>query len=182
MSAFWKRLVLIILLFIVSLLILTPTFTLDVITTTFKRFEGNSLFKELLNYAKGMVVIFINFIVIPFLIKVSVELEDYQTKSDQNIVTIRRIFFFMVFNTLLLPVVGVNTGVALFNAFKEKGVNTPTYLAQNILNRQQTFIIFIMNLTFITNTNSLFDFSHKVSYWIGKKLHERKQKKSHYQT
>jgi len=82
MSAFWKRLVLIILLFIVSLLILTPTFTLDVITTTFKRFEGNSLFKELLNYAKGMVVIFINFIVIPFLIKVSVELEDYQTKSD----------------------------------------------------------------------------------------------------
>lgn len=39
-----------------------------------------------------------------------------------------------------------------------------------------------MNLTFITNTNSLFDGSHKMSYWIGKKLHQRKQKDSHYQT
>lgn len=39
-----------------------------------------------------------------------------------------------------------------------------------------------MNLTFITNMNSYIDASHKMSSWIGKKLHERKQRNSHYQT
>jgi len=41
----------------------------------------------------------------------------------------------MLLNTLLLPVIGVNTGVKLFDAFKKSGVKTPNLLAENILNR-----------------------------------------------
>jgi hypothetical protein len=93
------------------------------------------------------VIIFINFIVIPGLIEVSIAFEDYQTRSDQNIVIVRRVFFFMILNTLLIPVTGTTTAVQLFERFRdaEGGIDMwPNLLSQNIMTQQYFYIKFII--------------------------------------
>jgi hypothetical protein len=71
--------------------------------------------------------------VVPFFINTAVRFEDYHTKSEQNIVRIRRIFFFMVLNTLIIPILGVSTGVGVFNYFKENGVKTTSVFSSSLL-------------------------------------------------
>jgi len=55
-------------------------------------------------YFYPLIVIFVNFIVIPSLIEICVSFEDHVRKSAVVGSSMRRIFIFMLLNTLLIPI------------------------------------------------------------------------------
>lgn len=59
-------------------------------------------------------VIIINFTIIPSLITIMAEYEDHKRKSGKQQSVIRRIHFFMLLNTLLLPVTETSSAFVLF--------------------------------------------------------------------
>ena len=63
----------------------------------------------LTNYVSTAMTMFMNVILIPFFIDIMVTLEDHPTKSSRQITILNRNFFFMLLNSLLLPLTGLTT-------------------------------------------------------------------------
>ena len=121
-----KRSFLFIALFVLSLLILTPTYAIEFLTPLYNimmhRFEDDDMVKSYIGeYFKPMIELMINFVFIPFLIDYSCQFEDFRRKSSRQISIMRRIYIFMFINTLLIPLSG-NT-VIEFDKFDEKTIN-----------------------------------------------------------
>ena len=55
-------------------------------------------------YFEPMIALIINFVMIPFLIDAACLVEDYRRKSTRSNNLMRRVFFFMLLNTLVLPI------------------------------------------------------------------------------
>lgn len=86
----------------------------------------------------------------------------------------RRLFFFMLLNTLLIPITATSSAVLLFEKAKKEGIeNWPSMLSSNMMAQQSFYIKFIIQLTFITNGLTLIDAPHRMSTWFKKKLYER---------
>jgi hypothetical protein len=125
----------------------------------------------------------VNFVIIPTLIDFAAMFEDHRRESSVQGTIIRRVFFFMVLNTLLLPLTLTSTLISFIKmAEKETIGNWPSLLSSNLMQQQTTFIKFIIQLTFVTNGLQLLDVPHRIMRWIKKQLHERKQKHSLYKT
>ena len=126
---------------------------------------------------------------IPCLVDISVMFEDYQTKSELKIVTINRNVFFMLLNTLLIPI-GATAGttnnqvIDVMRKLMGKQALTSTafplsdFVSSNLMIHQNYYIKMIINLCFVTNGVSMIDGSHRTIRWICKKLHDRKQRRS----
>lgn len=63
-------------------------------------------------YFEPMIALIINFVIIPFLIDAACLVEDYKRKSTRSNNLMRRVFFFMFLNTLILPI--LKTSVYVF--------------------------------------------------------------------
>ena len=126
-----------------------------------------------------MVVIFINFSVIPLLVDLSAASEGYHTKSEVKIVTTHRIYFFMLLNTLLIPVTGSASALNLFESVQGESVaKVPSMLSANLMSQQYFYMKFIIQLSFVTNGISMIDGAHRLTAWCKEKLHNRRQRNS----
>ena len=56
----------------------------------------------------GMTTLF-NSTIIPLLVGICVKIEDFDTRSERQIATLNRNYFFMLINTLFLPITGSAT-------------------------------------------------------------------------
>lgn len=104
-----KRAVLFLILFLLSLLILTPAYAIQLLDplklAVVKWFHNSQLLVEFVGEFFGpLIIIIINFVLIPLLIDISSELEGFRRKSSRQISILKRLFFFMLFNTLIIPV------------------------------------------------------------------------------
>lgn len=72
-------------------------------------FQVSFLTQMIATYFSPLIIIFINFVIIPFLIDISVLFEDHQRESNIQMTIIWRIFFFMLLNTLLIPITESST-------------------------------------------------------------------------
>lgn len=87
---------------------------------TEKYFKSNTRIKSLVEvYFEPMIALIINFIMIPFLIDIACFVEDYRRKSTRSNNLMRRIFFFMFLNTLILPILKTSVHV-FFQMIAEK--------------------------------------------------------------
>ena len=92
---------------------------------------------------------FMNVILIPFFIDVMVALEDHPTKSSRQITILNRNFFFMLLNSLLLPLTGLASIKAFWKALEnEEVVNWPSYFAANLMTTYAYFFTYFIQLTF----------------------------------
>ena len=191
MKAFWKRLVFIVLLMAFSMLIFVPSQVLGLLDALVLDHWRDGPLMPMVSYARNLVVIWINFVVIPCLVDISVMYEEYQTKSELKIVTINRNVCFMLLNTLLIPI-GATAGTTNHQALevlRKLMGNTATadpfyigsvsdFVSQNLMIHQEHFIKMVINLCFVTNGISMIDGSHRAIRWMSKKWHDRKQKGS----
>jgi hypothetical protein len=103
-----KRSALFLALFVISLMILTPTYAFEFLTPLYNsiihRFQDDEMVSSYIKaYFEPCIELMINFVFIPFLIDFSCQYEDFRRKSSRQISIMRRIYIFMFINTLLLP-------------------------------------------------------------------------------
>lgn len=104
-----KRVVFFLIIFVVSFLIITPTYAAAKLGF-FKDFildnlSGNLELRNFVqNYFQIVVSFMVNFVLIPFLIDLSVQFEDFRRKSSKQISIMRKTFFFMLINFIILPI------------------------------------------------------------------------------
>jgi len=92
-----------------SYISLTPTYYVNLLDPLRAQIGGllhNITFAEQMftTYFYPLAVIFVNFVIIPSLIEICVSYEDHVRKSAVVGSSMRRIFFFMLLNTLLIPI------------------------------------------------------------------------------
>lgn len=184
--ATFKRVLFFLLVVLISLTLLTPTYAinmLDPLKYTLSKLvvRVSFLTQMIATYFTPLIIIFINFVIIPSLVDFSVLFEDHQRESNIQISIIWRIFFFMLLNTLLIPITEASTAQVFFQKLEAKHLEEwPTLLSGNMMTQQYVFIKFIVQLTFITNGLSLIDAPHRIVHWIQKKYHNYRQRDSLY--
>lgn len=117
-----------------SFLLLTPTYALQILTTLFK--DNYSSFSGfVLNYLPPLIVVWINFSLIPMMIQFGAQYEGHQTKSGLNSSVINKTFGFMMLNTLLLPVTETSSAISLAQNLQKIDIfSWPRYLSSNLMN------------------------------------------------
>ena len=123
-TAIVKRTFLFIALLIISFLLITPTYAITVLdpikTDLQKNFKNAKLSQYISEWFSPLITLTINFGMIPSLIDFSALLEDYRRKSSLQISIMRRIFFFMFVNTLIIPLAN---NVSVIDFIKQLGQN-----------------------------------------------------------
>lgn len=100
--SFLKTSILILLLFVISVILVTPILLINTAFDLFSQWDlidGDTLHAYLQTY----LTLFVNVVLIPFLIDMMVLMEDFETKSDRQIAILNRNFVFMILNSVLLP-------------------------------------------------------------------------------
>ena len=176
-KAMMKRAALFILLVIFSLVVLTPTYAISLLDPL--KFAIHDVIKVtwvqqmITTYFSPLIVILVNFVIIPCLIDFSVLYEDHRRHSGVQVSIIKRIYFFMLFNTLIFPVTATSTALVLAEKLSTNITNWPSMLASNMMAQQYFYIKFIIQLTFISNGLCLIDAPHRITAWIKKYIHEK---------
>ena len=135
----FKRVAFFLLILVVSVTLLTPTYAINMLDPLRyilgKLVLNVSFLTQLIaTYFSVLVIIFINFIIIPFLIDLAVMFEDHQRKSTVQMTIIWRIYFFMLLNTLLIPITESSTTQYFFQKLKNKNIDQwPTLLSGNMM-------------------------------------------------
>mmetsp|Transcript_29859 Transcript_29859/g.45611 ORF Transcript_29859/g.45611 Transcript_29859/m.45611 type:complete len:255 (+) Transcript_29859:1483-2247(+) len=177
-----KRVGLFFLIVFFSFVLLTPAYAINLLSplewALTKTFSQITFAKQAIAaYFQPLVVIFVNSVITPFLIKTSSEFEDYTTISSKTRSIIWRLFFFMLFNTLLLPISETSTALVLLKNIEDKGVTGwPTLLSSNLMAQQYFYIKFIIQLSFVTNGLALIAAPQRLSRWWFQKIHNHKQR------
>ena len=129
------------------------------------------------NYLSTFCTMTVNTIIIPYLIYLLVLFEDHRTKSDRHLAVLNRNFFFMMLNSLLLPLTGLTSIKAFFQAIKEQDlVDWPAYFSANLLTTYNYFITYFIQLTFLSVGFWLLDLPHFFYTYFDKKLHNLQQR------
>lgn len=112
--AHFKRFSLFILLVLFSVLILSPINainTLEPMRIALENIVSKLSFAQQLlrTYFSDWIIILINFVIIPFLIDLCTQHEDYLKESSKQVSIMKKIYFFMLLNTLLIPITSTST-------------------------------------------------------------------------
>mgnify|MGYP007038730277 FL=1 len=75
-----------------------------------------------------------NFVIIPSLIDLSVLFEDHPHQSGVQASIMKRVYFFMLLNTLLMPITEASTALYFFKELAEKDTTEwPSMLSSNMM-------------------------------------------------
>ena len=122
-----------------SLVILTPVYAMHLLNPLYITIQkwlshNELLLGYLVAYFEPLVVLFVNFLVIPLLIDISCEFEDFRRKSSRQLSIMKRIYFFMLLNTVLVPIASSQTMLYFFEQLKSRDIRTwPELLSSNLI-------------------------------------------------
>ena len=122
-----------------SFVVLTPTYAINLLQPLNYALQDwtkdISLLSQLVStYFSPLIVIFINFVIIPSIIDFSVVFEDHRRESGAQVSILRRIYFFMVLNTLLIPVTETSSALLLIQQIEgTKLKEWPNMLSSNMM-------------------------------------------------
>tara|TARA_B110000285_G_scaffold48711_1_gene55217 strand:+ start:458 stop:940 length:483 start_codon:yes stop_codon:yes gene_type:complete len=148
------------------------------------------MYKNLLSLIQPYLVIIINAMIPTFVDLTLKAFKGYLTRSDRDKAKMKRIFFFVTLNTLILPLVTESSAMGIYEDFSKRlaGNGTgaifdlPTLISSNLMSQQYFYIKFILSSAFVTNAINLLDMPHKSAVAIGSRLHKRKQKNAKIKT
>jgi hypothetical protein len=108
-------------LFAFSIVVITPVSLAKLLKPLLDSLEnvfGESSFLGTLltSYFSTLILLILNFAIIPILIDLTAALEDHRTKSSKQIAIMKKNFFFMVVNTIFIPLTG-QASIELFLSF-----------------------------------------------------------------
>jgi hypothetical protein len=140
--------ILLILVLVFFIILMTPANVLNDLNsihkTLGKKNAISNLWKDLISLVQPYIVIITNAL-IPIVVDLSLNnFKGYLTRSDKDIAKMKRIVFFLMLNTLILPLVADSTAFELFGGFfdkvNKKGnegineiVNFPLLISSNLM-------------------------------------------------
>ena len=138
--ALMKKVALFILLVFFSFVIMTPTYAINMLAPLESQLEDTlkhvpfNASQLLSDFFAPLIVIAINFLLIPTLIQLSTMFEDHYLYSEIQHAQLWRIFFFMLLNVLLIPITEATTALALMDKFEATDAKEwPTLLSSNMM-------------------------------------------------
>lgn len=175
-----KRVILFVSLFLLSFVLLTPTYAISwakpYIQEMFSWDKNASDF--IMNYCEPILVWLINFGLVPNLIDYSTLLEDFQRKSSRQNAIMHRNFFFMFVNLFILPIMQKAVALDLFEDIKKEQLSFASKFSLGFMVQQIFFLKFIIALLFISNGFWLTDMFHRLYVCIGRRIHQHREAQS----
>jgi hypothetical protein len=109
--------------FVFSFVVLTPAYVIGLLDPMKTRMSGwvsdfGFLVEAISTYFQPLIVILVNSVLIPFIVNLAIQYEDYIIHSDVLSGVILRLFFFQLLNTLLIPITTTGSALALFEKAK----------------------------------------------------------------
>lgn len=145
------------LLFLVSVLLITPTAVIDnlqpLINAIEKYFNTDSYISYLIaTYVTPLMILLFNVVIIPCFIDLISMYEDHKSKSLRQVSIMNKNFCFMFINTIFLPLFGMASIKSLLEYLSTKNwEDISTALAINLVTNNTFFLRYIIQLTFISN-------------------------------
>lgn len=108
-----------------------------------------------------LILVLFNSTFIPLMVSTTGNFSDHELKSDRHIKNMRRYYFFLMLNTILLPLTGLTT----IESFKDRMVQGGFFqmwdsLTQNLIKSSTFFIRYVMSCTFLSSCFAIFDIGH----------------------
>lgn len=156
---------------LLSVVLVSPLTFIDVLKPLANDIEksvlSKTVFKNLLaEMLTPLIMLLFNFVLIPILIDIAAAFTDHQTKSGKQLFIMHMNMFFMVMNTILLPLTGLLTIREFFEKmFGGQDGNDSLKLDELPLRMQNTasfFLRYIANAAFITNSVQMLDLPHTI--------------------
>jgi hypothetical protein len=117
-----KTFMLWVILLLISVVLITPVLLVNISTEIIANLDWNVPFLQNSNfntYLTSAMTVFVNIILIPFLIDIMVLMEDHPTKSIRQLAILNRNYFFMLLNSFLIPLTFTTSIKAFLLAIKD---------------------------------------------------------------
>jgi hypothetical protein len=139
----------------------TPTLLIEFFSYT----ASGLLEKEMVaRYSQTLITLVVNTLFIPFVIENLSYVEGFETKQDRHVAVMNRNFFFMIIFTLFMPIMGFTSLNKFFSEISQsKVVDMPALVSNNLLNQYDYFVIYFIQITFISMGMQAIDITHYVA-------------------
>jgi len=178
--SFLKTCLLLCLLFVLTVGLLTPLMLAQAGASIFSCLHVGFIDDTAIaKYINTLMTLCFNTIFIPLLIDFLILFEAFDTKSDRQLAILNRNFFFMMINTLFIPLTGVGTIKAFLQAAKDQKVTDwPSWISQGMLLQYSYFTVYFIQLTFLSVGWWFLDIPHHIMRWFFERRHRKKMENS----
>lgn len=152
-----KSYVLIVLLFVICVIFITPVSILDnlqpILNSIFKTIGENSMIvKTAQTFISPIILLIFNSGIVPVLIDVVAALEGHKLKSLKQLGIMRKNFFFMMMNIILLQLTAQATILSFLDySLSNQFIDLPSAIGKNLVNNNYFFLRFAIQITFLSN-------------------------------
>ncbi len=150
-----KSWILLIILFIVCVVFITPSFFIDhlkPIIDLLKKDLNNFLALALQTFFAPLMILIFNSGLLPLFIDFIAYLEGHKSKSQRQIGIMRKNFFFQIFNIIFLTLMGQTLILGALEEIIKKNVEDwQKLMGANLVNNNWFFLRFSIQLAFISN-------------------------------
>ena len=145
--------------------------------------EDSEFFNLAVEQFAPLVLMLFNYQLIPIMVSKTGEFSDYELKSDKHIANMRRYYFFLMLNTIILPISGLTSMESVKDLMFSKGLpkgllETHNIITQNLVKSSSFFIRYLMSCTFLSSCFLIFDIGHQLYklFFLGIICRNRKQR------
>lgn len=160
-----------VILFMFTVLLLTPLNFTRALNGFIRKVLGED--SELLDEAYSMTTPFIlvlcNSGIIPQVVFWTTEFMYFETRSEQVLNRLRKYFFFIFVNAIILPITSLeNVNSVIGHAFHAHSCLIPNFV-RYIIPRSKFFLLYLLTATFVTQAANLVDLPHWFYIWYERK-------------
>ena len=164
MWQFKKYVAIILILFILSVVLITPLQVykgIQPVTDTVRAWgEAWVLLTE---NSSPLIIALVNIGIIPIIVDICALVITNETKSQMQYEILKMNLVFMMLNMILLPITGLVTYEELLTFARDSNFNIDKFLSKlslNMGNMASWFAVYLMQVTFLSNMIQLFDVPH----------------------
>ena len=126
--------------------------------------KDSMIFMMVADQITPIILMLFNYQFIPFCVNKTGEFSDFELKSDKHISNMRKYYFFLLLNTIILPISGITTMGTIMQKFIDKRgiLELHTLITNNLVKSSTFFIRYVMSCTFFSSCFLIFDIGHQM--------------------
>ena len=178
--ASFKSWILLVVLFVVCVVFITPTFLIDnlspIIEAIVDENQDNIFAIALQTFFAPLMVLAFNSGLLPLFIDFIAYLEGHKSKSHRQIGIMRKNFFFQSFNIIFLQLMGQTVILSAIKEISNQNVEDwQKMMGANLVNNNWFFLRYSIQLAFISNAIQLLDIPHNIVRGFKYMCYKRRQ-------
>lgn len=114
-----------------------------------------------------MMIVF-NYTFIPFCINKTSEFSDYERKSDKHMSNMKWYYFFLLINSLIIPITGINSIKEVAQSAVDQSKDFNSIISDKLSLCSNFFINYIASQTFLGQSMQILDIGHTMYFLVVK--------------